>query len=227
MNAPLVSCIVPVFNGERYLAQTLDSVLQQTYAPLELIVINDGSSDGTPDVIARFGASVRRVDQPQSGVAVARNRGIAEARGEFTAFLDADDVWLPRKISCQMDRFRARAAIEVSVTWIENFWTDEHEIPAEARGRGLEPIPGYTSPTMLARSTVFARVGLFDAHLRTASCRDWFIRAREHDVVFDLLPEVLVRRRLHRANLSRLPGKVDDYARVVKQHLDRRRGRAS
>ena len=227
VNEPLVSCIVPVFNGERYLAEALDSVLTQTYRRLESIVVNDGSTDGTSEVIAQFGARIRCVEQPNSGLAAARNRGIAAAAGDFIAFLDADDLWLPEKISCQMDRFRALVALDVSVTYIQNFWEQEPADHIYEPRHPMEPMPGYSSPTMVARRTVFDRVGLYDSDLKTAACRDWFIRAREQKVVFDMLPRVLVRRRLHQTNMSRLPGKIDDYARLVKRHLDRQRGRAS
>jgi glycosyltransferase involved in cell wall biosynthesis len=227
MSAPLVSCVVPVFNGERYLAEALESVLGQTYRALEVIVVDDGSTDGTPAVVGTFGARVRCVTQPNAGLAAARNRGLAAATAELIAFLDADDLWLPEKIACQVERFRARPELEVSVTHIQNFWSADEPDGADAgETQSMEPMPGYASPTMLARRSVFARVGPYDAALRTAACRDWFIRAREQNVVFDLLSQVLVRRRLHRTNMSRQPGKVDDYARLVKRHLDRRRGRA-
>ncbi len=227
MTAPLVSCIVPVWNGQRYLAEALDSVLRQTYRPLDVVVVNDGSSDGTRDVIAAFGARVRCVEQPHAGLAAARNRGIAAAGGDLIAFLDADDVWLPEKIARQVDRLRARAEAEANVTYIQNFWADEDGNRTDPlAGPSLEPLPGYCSPAMLARREVFTRVGPYDPELRTGACRDWFIRARERRVVFDVLAEVLVRRRLHAMNMSRERQKRDDYTQLVKRHLDRRRGRA-
>ena len=226
MTVPLVSCVVAVFNGERYLAESLQSVLAQTYPRLELIVVDDGSIDGTAQVIADFGRRVRCIRETNSGLAAARNRGIAAASGDFLAFLDADDVWLPDKIARQMERFRTRPALEVSVTFIQNFWSEEHGPGVEAAPADLRPMPGYCSPTMVARRSVFERVGLYAPDLKTGACRDWFIRAREANVVFDMLSDVLVRRRLHAANMSRRPAKVDDYARLVKRHLDRRRGRA-
>jgi len=193
-----------------------------------VIVVDDGSSDGTPDVIAGFGARVRCLHQPHAGLAAARNQGIAAATGELIAFLDADDLWLPAKISCQAERLRARDELEVSLTYIQNFWAEEETDQVAERARHLmEPMPGYASPAMLARRTTFARVGPYDPDLTTAVCRDWFIRAREQHVVFEVLPQVLVRRRLHRTNMSRLPGKMDDYARLVKRHLDRQRGRTA
>ena len=222
----MISVVMPVYNGERFLALAVDSILAQTFRDLELIVVDDGSTDGTPAVVRTFGARVRCVTQPNAGLAAARNRGLAAATAELVAFLDADDLWLPAKIACQMERFRARPELEVSLTHIQNFWADDRPVAAEEGGtHSMEPMPGYSSPTMLARRSVFARVGPYDAALRTAACRDWFIRAREQNAVFDLLAQVMVRRRLHRTNMSRQPGKVDDYARLVKRHLDRRRGR--
>jgi glycosyltransferase involved in cell wall biosynthesis len=226
MNAPLVSCIVPVFNGQRYLAEALDSVLRQTHRPLDVVVVNDGSSDRTREVIAAYGARVRCVEQPHAGLAAARNRGIAAAAGDLIAFLDADDLWLPEKIARQVDRLRARAEAEANVTYIQNFWADEDGSRTDPlAGPSLEPLPGYCSPAMLARREVFARVGPYDPALRTGACRDWFIRARERRVVFDVLDEVLVRRRLHAMNMSRERQKREDYTQLVKRHLDRRRGR--
>lgn len=226
MNTPLVSCIVPVWNGERYVVEALESVLRQTYRPLEVVVVDDGSTDGTREVIAAFGARVRCVDQPHAGLAAARNRGLDAARGELIAFLDADDLWLPEKIARQVERLGTRIEADVSVTHIQNFWAEGHGEPDHhLAGSSLEPMPGYCSPAMLARREVFSRVGPYDPELSTAACRDWFIRARECRVVFDVLAEVLVRRRLHSANMSRLPRKLDDYPRLVKRHLDRRRGR--
>jgi hypothetical protein len=125
-----------------------------------------------------------------------------------------------------MERFHARGELEVSLTYIQNFWAEDQTAAVAERSRHpLDPLPGYSSPAMLARRTTFARVGPYDPQLTTAACRDWFIRAREQNVVFEVLPRVLVRRRLHPTNMSRLPGKIDDYARLVKRHLDRQRGR--
>src|SRR3954451_22735593 len=89
--APLVSCIVPVFNGERYLREALQSILAQSYRPIEVVVVDDGSTDRSPVVVAGFGREVRYLRQENAGPAAARNHGVQEARGELLAFLDADD----------------------------------------------------------------------------------------------------------------------------------------
>ena len=131
MIKPLISGIVPVYNGERYLRETLDSMLAQTYQPLEVIVVDDGSTDGTPKVVAGYGDRVRYIYQENSGPAIARNRGIDAARGEFIAFLDADDLWHPEKLMRQMTRFEARQELELSITYVQNFWITELSAEAE------------------------------------------------------------------------------------------------
>lgn len=216
---PLVSCIVPVYNGASYLAETLDSILAQTHRPIELIVVDDGSTDGTPAVIERYRGQVVGLRQPNAGLASARNLGVARATGEFLAFLDADDLWLPEKLARQLERFRARPELLLSVTRIQNFWAPEvaDEATRYRERRYAGPLPGYCCCTLVARRAGFQRVGAF-ADLRMAEDADWFLRARELGVLTELLPEVLVRRRLHATNLSQrfleqVPGALLDLAR--------------
>lgn len=105
MNYPLVSVIVPVYNGERFIAATLDSVLAQSYPHLEVLVVDDGSSDSTAQIVQRYMAQDNRVvllSQANGGVAVARNTGIQNAKGEYIAPLDADDIWYPQKLEKQV-----------------------------------------------------------------------------------------------------------------------------
>lgn len=104
---PLVSVIIPVYDGAEYVGIALESAMSQTYRNLEILVIDDGSTDGTPailDLYAARDARIRVLSQANSGVARARNRGIAEAHGDFIAPLDADDLWEPTKIDCQVRR---------------------------------------------------------------------------------------------------------------------------
>lgn len=227
---PLISCIVPVYNGERYLSEALDSILGQTYRPLEIVVVDDGSTDETAAVVARYGERVRYLRQPNAGAPAARNRGLSATRAQFVAFLDADDRWHPKKLAWQMARFRARPELDLSVTGGQNFWMPE-VVEQDERSRDprhTEPWPGYLSTvTLLARRRAFDVVGPFNTALRLWDDREWFIRAVEAGMVKELLEQVLVYRRLHHANISNsLTRAVVGLSKVelVKASLDRRRG---
>jgi glycosyltransferase involved in cell wall biosynthesis len=232
MENPLISCIVPVFNGERYLGQALESILAQTYRPIEVIVVDDGSVDGTHQLVASYGDRVRYVFQPNAGPPRARNLGLSMAQGEFVAFLDADDLWQPDKLSFQMACFRERPELDLCVTHCQVFWIPElQEEEARFRDHRLSrPLPGYVTQTLLARRALFDAVGNFDASRQVGDPADWFLRAAEHGATIELLPDVLVYRRFHKNNFSveadtrrMKPSMQDAILQVVKASLDRRR----
>jgi len=219
-----VTCILPVYNGARYLRDAIESVLSQTQPLLETIVVDDGSTDGTAEVIAAYEDRVRSVRQANAGPAAARNQGVALARGDLIAFQDADDVWHPEKIARQMARFAMHPELELCSTHLQNFWVPELQQEADRFGNDVRsrPFPGYGAPpTLLVRRALFDTVGGFKATLRVGSDVDWFIRAVEQGVVMEILPDVLVRRRWHAANISR--GPRPELAQVLKDSLDRRR----
>ena len=228
MTGPLVSCIIPVYNGERHLRQAVDSVLAQSYREVEILVVDDGSTDTTPDVIASYGARVGYLRQPQSGQATARNLGLGACGGKFVSFLDADDVWHEEKLSRQIARFLQRPELDYCVTMVQNFWEAELEDEAEAyRGHARgQPLPGYVTGTLLAPRALFDRVGGFDTSLDHADKTEWFMRADAAGAVKELLAEVLMFRRMHPDNRSRTRAAKsrDEYLHLLKMALDRRRG---
>jgi glycosyltransferase involved in cell wall biosynthesis len=227
MTPGLVSCIIPVFNGERYLDETIGSVLAQTYAPTEPIVVDDGSTDGTRNLVQVYGERVRYLHQTNAGHAAARNRGLVAATGKFVAFLDADDLWHREKLERQMTRFRARPELDVCVTYVSNFWSPDvgETDPASDDPDVTRPVPGYRSVTLLARMRAFDTVGPFDPALRHGNDTDWFLRAAECGIVMELLSDVLVHRRLHAENRSRRLAAASqrEYLHIIKASLDRRR----
>lgn len=228
MTRALISCIVPVFNGERYLREALESIFHQSYHPLEVIIVDDGSTDGTAAVAAAYGEKVTYLRQDNAGPAAARNLGLSVSHGEFVAFLDADDLWHQEKLARQMARFQARPELEMCIVHVQNFWAPE--LQAEATRfhdqRFMQPQPGYTMQALLARRPLFGRIGKLNPALRQAEDTDWFLRATEQGTVMDVLPEVLVYRRLHQANLTRSEASANRewLTRVFKASLDRRRG---
>ncbi len=226
MSQQLVSCIIPVYNGERYLAETLASVLAQTYEPIEIIVADDGSTDDTPRVVRACRGRIAYLWQENAGAPMARNLGLAHARGAYIGFLDADDKWHPEKIARQANRFSTRPGLQVSFTLIQSYWSEDVPEARRIDSPGLaKPVPGYVCPTMLARREVFDVVGAFEASLRHASEPAWILKAAELGVVMELVPEVLVARRLHAANESHRAARrvYEEYLHFLKATLDRRR----
>jgi glycosyltransferase involved in cell wall biosynthesis len=230
MRAVAVSCIVPVFNGERFLRDALESVLAQTRPPDEIIVVDDGSSDGSAAIARSFGDAVIYMHQNNAGASAARNAGIRRARGSLVALQDADDLWLPEKLERQLACLSRRPELGFCVVHSQNFWMPELE--AEARAFADQPfagpLPAFTFQSLLARRGLFETVGPINESLRTGGDVDWFLRAREAGVSHELLPEVLLRRRLHSNNLTRVDlASRESLVRSLKSSLDRRRQGAS
>jgi glycosyltransferase involved in cell wall biosynthesis len=206
----LVTCVIPVFNGESYLAEALDSVLTQTYSAIEVIVVDDGSTDGTPGILAAFGRKITSLRQANAGPAAARNRGIENARGEYIAFLDADDLWVAAKTETQLRRFTSNPELSICTSQMQNFWGEDLADEAtRMKDTDMARPQAGPSQTLLARRDVFDRVGLFDPALHHRDTQDWIVRARAAGVSFDHVDDVLVRRRLHSHNLSRSRGTAD------------------
>jgi glycosyltransferase involved in cell wall biosynthesis len=224
---PLISCIVPTYNMERYIEEALDSILAQTYRPFEIIVIDDGSTDSTKVRVEKYGTQVRYYWTPNSGPSAARNVGLRETRGEMVAFLDSDDLWHPQKLERQMARFAARPELEYCLSHVKLFWIAELKEEEEKykNSARVQP-PGYATTTLLARRAVFDRVGGFDVRLWFPDAADWFRRAEVSGVVSEVLPDVLTYRRMHHTNLTRRKTARArlEWLQFVKSSLDHRRG---
>lgn len=223
----LVSCIVPVYNGERYVAEALDSILSQSYAPVEVIVVDDGSEDGTAGVLSGYGRRIRCVRQENAGPAAARNRGLAESAGDLVAFLDADDLWHREKLARQVDHLGRSPECDLCTTHWRYIWAEELSEEAEQFwGHPLEgPLAGYMLQTLLTRRTVFEEIGPFDPSLRYGEDHEWFTRASDAGKTLCTLPDVLACRRVHPDSmLHRDPDAFRaSFFGFVKRHLDRQR----
>jgi glycosyltransferase involved in cell wall biosynthesis len=203
MPSPGTSCVIPVYNGERYLEAAIGSVLAQTAPALEIIVVVDGSTDGSAGIARGFGSHVRYYHQDNHGVSAARNRGIAMALGDLVCFLDADDLFVEKKLDIQGQRFVARPELEMSLAFTENFWSaDLGEEERKDDSVWLTPWAGHLSSWVIRRS-LFERIGGFDETMPLSQDVDWHMRAVKGGAVCETLTEVLSRRRLHRGNNSR------------------------
>lgn len=226
--AASVTCILPVYNGERFLREAIESVLDQCQPDLDLLVVDDGSVDGTHAILREFDGRLRVIRQEHAGVAAARNVGLEAARGDFIAFQDADDVWMSGKLDRQLVHFARHPEVDLCLGMVQNFWMDElaaEEAAFQGR-RFATAVPGFLLACVLARRSAFETVGRFDTALRTGEDTEWFLRAREARLVEGFVPELLVRRRLHRGNLTRSDlASRDALLASMKASLDRRRGR--
>ena len=220
---------MPAFNYGRYIGKALDSILAQTYRPIEIIVVEAGSTDNTREVLAGYGSHIRVYDAPAASPAKARNTGIGYARGELVAFLDADDLWRPEKLTRQMARFEARPELGYCLSLVQTIWADELRDEAEwFRGHPRAgPVVGYSNITLLARRALFETVGLLDSTQLTTDSVDWFLRAADQGVSMEVVPEVLTYHRLHGANLGQrdAAARRREWLRFVKRKLDE--GRAA
>ncbi len=200
---PLVSTIVPAFAGERFLAAALDSVAAQTYRPLETIVVDDCSPDRSA-AIASEREDVRVIRQRQQlGVAVARNTGLAAARGELIAFLDQDDEWLPRKLERQVELLAAHPDVDIVHTAMEVVLMPGTPRPPWLKPEWLlAPQPAFLPSSWLVRRAAFERIGDFDPRYASGCDSDWLVRARDAGLRSELLPDPLIRWRVHGANGS-------------------------
>jgi glycosyltransferase involved in cell wall biosynthesis len=221
----LVSVVIPVFNGQDYLGATLASVACQTLSDLEIVIIDDGSTDATAELVSS--ASDRRLRylrQQRSGAAAARNFGVQQAAGKLIAFLDADDLWLPEKLAQQVAALDAGRG-DVIFTKVEEFLSPDLSA-AEASEVRLKQgaLNGLSASTCLVSRADFDRVGPLDTGLQIAEFIDWYSRAEELGLRPHVVPEVLARRRVHRRNQTRLNREArSEYSFVAKRTLDRRR----
>jgi glycosyltransferase involved in cell wall biosynthesis len=216
---PLVSVIIAVHNGASHLEAAIGSVRTQDYAPIEIIVVDDGSTDDSPRIAARLGAIV--LCQENSGPGAARNRGVAHARGEIVAFLDQDDLWQPAKIRRQVEALTAQPD---QVSLVLTDYLVENEIPRWFKQELLDaPHPGWAPSALAVRRETFLRVGLFDERFRAGSDMDWFIRAKEMGLAIETIDEPLLRRRIHERNDSAEPHALRDMFGSLHQALRRRR----
>ncbi len=220
MSEIVLSTVIPTYNAARYLSAAIASVREQGVTT-QIIVVDDGSTDDTPAIVQAM-TDVIYVRQPRRGTATARNRGVREATGRYLAFLDADDYWSPAK------------------TVRQRRWLEEHghdmvfghaaEFACDPRDTSIAPPsparPARLSGTMLLERGTFARVGDFSDRWRVGEFIDWYLRAVDLGLTAGMVPDVVLHRRLHDANLGRTAGDSRiDYLRIIKDAMDRRQRR--
>jgi glycosyltransferase involved in cell wall biosynthesis len=191
-----------VRNGERFLGESIESVLDQDYQPLELIVVDGASTDRSAE-IARSYDGVRCVEQAGHGLPEAWNQGVGVARGTLVAFISSDDRWTPDKLSRQIERMMREPELAYTIAMFRFFLEPGCRIP-RGFNRSLmdQDLVGRIPETLVAWRETFDAVGGFNASYAAAQDVDWFLRAQELDLPTALVPSVLLYKRVHESNLS-------------------------
>jgi len=216
-----ISVIIPVYNGAAFISEAIESVLSQSHQAMEIVVIDDGSTDETASIVRQFDSPVRYHYQTNGGTGVARNNGIRIATGRFLAFLDADDLWTKDKLARQVALFQQDPNLDL-------VWGNVVEFSGEKSSGddGGPTIPGHHPGTALIRRQAFEIIGEFSEVYQQAEVVEWASRVLQSAIKQLMLPDTLMYRRIHKTNkgLSN-PNSNQEYLQVLKRHLDRRRSK--
>ncbi|MEO0903649.1 MAG: glycosyltransferase family A protein [Pseudomonadota bacterium] len=218
---PEYTAIIPCHNAARFLPDAIASMRAQTHPPAQIIVVDDGSTDDTPAVVAALGG-VELISQPQSGPGVATNAGIAAAQHDILAFLDADDLWTPEKMERQICLLCLEQSISLVFTRIDTFSTGDNTFEIDAQNAG------FVRSSLCARKSAFDQVGpVTDYGTRAGEMVDWFTRAAEAGLIAKIIELPLTKRRLHADSMTaKKRGNIDaDYLDVVKDAIRRKRAK--
>lgn len=221
----MISVILPAYNSEMYLKEAIESVLIQKHRPLEILLIDDGSIDNTA-IIARAFTEIRYIYQKNSGPAAARNRGLQEAKGEFIAFIDADDIWPKNKLDLQLSYLLSNPATDVVMGHIQCLRLNENSAGAFADYG--EPLTYYLLGSALFRKRVFERIGGFDESFPTAAGEDidLFLHVRDIGSKMDTIEQITLFYRLHSGSTTcsmNYETRMRHFFKALKKSIDRRK----
>ncbi len=225
MNEPLIDVIIAVYNCEAFVAEAIESAVRQSWQNIKIIVVDDGSTDGTLAVLHQLEvtyANIQIIPLPHTGVATALNTGVAASTANYIALLDADDLWHNDKLKKQMLQME-RDDADMCFTYISEFDTISPGDHSHGYAARLKPIKGYFKTTMLTHRLNFVKYGGFDEKISMGDFIEWFSRLVRDNKNMVMVEEVLAYRRVHNANTTRGVNK-NAYLKILKSHIDKKRG---
>jgi glycosyltransferase involved in cell wall biosynthesis len=223
MSLPLVSVIIPTYNSAHFLPDAVASVRAQKGARVEIVIVDDGSTDQTVEVLAELGPDIVYIRRENGGPAAARNTGLRAARGAWIAFLDADDVWPEDKLEFQLERLLQDDTLDL-VSGKTRYVALPGCLPSQIPPAVREPVSHIHLAAALFRRSAFERIGFFDEGLRMGEDADWFLRAREAGLKILILPKVTLDYRHHTTNMTRSASLKDlQLFGVLRRSMIRRR----
>ena len=224
---PTISVVIPVYNGMKYLPETMESVLGQTFTDFEVIVVNDGSTDNTREWVEQIQDNrIRLINQTNQGSAsAARNKGISQAKGDYIAFLDADDVWESTKLAKQLEAFKVNPEVGLVYTWVAYINGEgkstgrvfQHQDEGEVWEKLVQQNIVECGSVAMVRRQCFTELGVFDQSLRIAEDWDMWLRIA-NNYNFAVVPEALVKYRQHANSKSKnYPSMLGDFRIIVEK----------
>lgn len=227
---PLVSVIIPTYNRGRIVKEAIDSVLAQNFTDFELIVVDDGSTDNTQDILSSYKKDIIVFHQENKGVSSARNRGIVSASGQFIAFLDSDDLWLPKKLSIHVNFFNANPHALICQTeekWLRNGIRvnpkkRHKKLSGDIFEHSLYLCLVSPSAVMIKRS-LFEKTGMFDESLPACEDYDMWLRVSSRYPVYLIDTQLIIKRGGHADQLSRSSGldryRIQSLKKIIESNL--------
>lgn len=222
---PLVSVVVTCFNRQNYIGEAIESVLHQTFENYEIVVIDDGSVDGSAEVCKKYEKKINYFFRENRGASDAKNSGVAQARGEYISFLDSDDIWDLEKLCLQTSYLANNKEIDILYGHARQFLSPELTMDECARLHcPVDPVAAPTSGTMLMKKKLFEQVGGFRTDLLVGIEIEWYLRAKNMGLSSVTLPNVLLNRRIHNTN-SGMTYRLErqQHLDIIKQHINKRR----
>jgi len=223
-----VSTILPVYNGQAFLMEAIESILRQTLPVQEIILVDDGSTDDTAGIAAGYGSIIRYIYQTKAGPAAARNHGLRIAGGDVICFVDADDYWPSSKLEIQLGWLEREQKWDIVLGHIQRVYMTENETGGMIPVAFARPWAGLLLGCGVYRRSVFDTIGFFNEELLFSEDWDWFMRAREAGIPILVIDDVTQFYRQHGSNMTNQSELGQRYMlQMLKNSLDRRRSTSS
>lgn len=222
MEKDLISVIMPVYNGEKFVSQAIESILRQQYQSLQIIVVNDGSTDHSENILRQYEDSITYIEQENGGPPSARNRGLKEANGEYITFIDQDDIWHPDKLEIQLLEFEKHENLQIAIGFSLKlpFSSPDDLNPESLKKRSIFNLLLGSS---LIKKSAFEITGNFNKLMLVGDDTDWFIRARENQLPISVHRDLVFYHRLHENNFTKKTDRSKFVLQLLKQAVDRKK----
>ncbi|WP_436516314.1 glycosyltransferase family 2 protein [Ekhidna sp. To15] len=224
MHETKVSVIVPVYNGERFIEKCLESVLNQTYPASEIIVVNDGSTDSSFEIIESM-PDITCINTENKGVAAARNTGIDHCKGDWISFIDQDDLWTANSMESKVTMTHQNPNTSLVIGKQKWFLDGLNSIPSWVKQEQMETeLDGYLLGCSLIKKNLFETYGQFDSSFRFCSDFDWFFRLKDDGIEFKQVNDIVLMKRIHAENESRhAEESLKELSRAIFNSIKRKR----